>query len=146
MIGYRIFFLHVIIYHGASCSQGWRVWGWSWGSPSIYFNSNISVKLPVFWPDAAEVCFPQAEAQFAIRNITVSKIKFYHRVAVPPQEVASQLSFWTSSVLLLTWIPTRPWRIGVSPCILWTNINVLRLWFPFLSPMIRSLHTRWKGC
>ena len=46
------------------------------------------MKLPVFWLDAAKVWFAQADAQFAIRNVTVSKTKFYHTVAVLPQEVA----------------------------------------------------------
>ena len=49
------------------------------------------MKLPVFWPDVAEVWFAQADAQFAIRNMTVSKTKFYPVVAVLPQEVASQI-------------------------------------------------------
>ena len=49
------------------------------------------MKLPVFWPDTAEVWFAQADAQFAIRNVTVSKTKFYYVVAVLPQEVASQI-------------------------------------------------------
>ena len=49
------------------------------------------MKLPVFWLDAAKVWFAQAEAQFAIRNITLSKTKFYHAVAVLPQEVALQI-------------------------------------------------------
>ena len=49
------------------------------------------MKLPVFWPDAAEVWFAQADAQFALRNVTVSKTKFYHAVACLPQEVASQI-------------------------------------------------------
>ena len=49
------------------------------------------MKLPVFWPDAAEVWFAQAGTQFAIRNVTVSKTKFYHAVAVLPQEVALQI-------------------------------------------------------
>ena len=53
--------------------------------------ANVSMKLPTFWPDAAEVWFAQADAQFAIRNLTVSKTKFYHVVAVLPQEVASQI-------------------------------------------------------
>ena len=35
--------------------------------------ANDSMKLPVFWPDAAEVWFAQADAQF--RNVTVSKTK-----------------------------------------------------------------------
>ena len=49
------------------------------------------MKLPVFWPDTAEVWFAQVDAQFAIRNVTISKTKFYHAVAVLPQEVASQI-------------------------------------------------------
>ena len=49
------------------------------------------MKLPVFWPDAAEVWFAQADAQFVIRNVTVNKTKFYHTVAVLPQEVALQI-------------------------------------------------------
>ena len=49
------------------------------------------MKLPAFWPDAAEVWFAQADAQFAIRNLSSSKTKFYHAVAVLPQEVASQI-------------------------------------------------------
>ena len=51
----------------------------------------VHMKLPTFWPDAAEVWFAQADAQFAIRNLTSSKTKFYHAVAVLPQEVASQI-------------------------------------------------------
>ena len=47
------------------------------------------MKLPTFWPDAAEVWFTQADVQFAIQNVSVSKTKFYH--AVLPQEVASQI-------------------------------------------------------
>ena len=53
--------------------------------------ANVSKKLPAFWPDAAEVWFAQVEVQFAIRNVTVSKTKFYHAGAVLPQEVASQI-------------------------------------------------------
>ena len=49
------------------------------------------MKLPTFWPDAAEVWFAQRDAQFAIQNVTISKTKFYHAVAVLPQEVASQI-------------------------------------------------------
>ena len=53
--------------------------------------ATVSMKLPVFWPDAAEVWFAQADAQFAIRHVTSSKTKFYHTIAVLPQEVASQI-------------------------------------------------------
>ena len=49
-------------------------------SDSVPLAANVSMKLPVFSPDAAEVWFAQAETQFAIRNVTVSKTKFYHAV------------------------------------------------------------------
>ena len=52
---------------------------------------NVSMKLPVFWPDAAEVWFAQGDNQFTIRSVTVSKMKFYHAVAVLPQEVPSKI-------------------------------------------------------
>ena len=55
-------------------------------SPSMI--ANVSMKLPTFWPDATEVCFAQADAQFLIGSIST---KFYHAVAVLPQEVASQI-------------------------------------------------------
>ena len=53
--------------------------------------ANVSMKLPAFWPDALEVLFPQDDMQFAIWNVSVSKTKFYHAIAVLPQEVASQI-------------------------------------------------------
>ena len=53
--------------------------------------ANDSMKLPAFWLDAAEVWFAQADMQFAIRNVSVSKTRFYHAIAVLPQEVASQI-------------------------------------------------------
>ena len=53
--------------------------------------SAAHMKLPPFWPDAAEVWVEQDDAQFVIRNLTLSKTKFYHAVAVLPQEVASQI-------------------------------------------------------
>ena len=59
--------------------------------PSTLVSNRGSMKLPAFWPDVAEVWFAQADAQFAIRNISVSKTKFYHMVAVLSQEVASQI-------------------------------------------------------
>ena len=43
------------------------------------------------WPDAAEVWYARVDAQFAIRNVSSSKTKFYHAVAVLPQEVATQI-------------------------------------------------------
>ena len=48
---------------------------------------SVAMKLPAFWPDKAEVWFAQADAQFAIRNVSFSKTKFYHAVTVLPKEV-----------------------------------------------------------
>ena len=45
----------------------------------------------LFWHDAAEVWFAQANAQFVIRHVSSSKTNFYHSVAVLPQEVVSQI-------------------------------------------------------
>ena len=51
----------------------------------------VALKLPLFWPDSAEVWFAQAEAQFNIKGIVSSTTKFYYCVAALSQEVASQL-------------------------------------------------------
>ena len=59
--------------------------------PSVPVANNVAMKLPVFWPDAAEVWFAKADAQFAIKTITVSKTKFYNSVASIPQDVAAQI-------------------------------------------------------
>ena len=60
-------------------------------SETVPLAANLLMKLPVFWLDAAEVWFAQADAQFAIRNVTVSNTKFYRPVAALPQEVALQI-------------------------------------------------------
>ena len=35
-------------------------------SPAVPVATNVSMKLPAFWPDAAKVWFAQADMQFAI--------------------------------------------------------------------------------
>ncbi len=49
----------------------------------------VSVKLPPFWADNAEVWFLQAEAQFLIARITVQHTMFGHVLAVLPKEVVT---------------------------------------------------------
>ena len=60
-------------------------------SDAVPVAANVSLKLPTFVPETGEVWFAQADAQFGIWSVTVSKTKFYRTVAVLPQEVASQI-------------------------------------------------------
>ena len=48
-------------------------------SDAVPLAAIVSMKLPVFWPETAEVWFAQVDAQFAIRNVTVGKTKFYQQ-------------------------------------------------------------------
>ena len=59
--------------------------------PVLVVAANVALKLPLFWPEAAEVWFAQADAKFAIKSITVSKTKFYNAMASLPQDVAAQI-------------------------------------------------------
>ena len=59
--------------------------------PASSIIASVSMKLPAFWLEAADVWFSQADIPFAIKNVTFLKTKFYHPVAVLPQEVAAQL-------------------------------------------------------
>ena len=70
---------------------------------------NVAMKLLTFWPDETEVWFAQADAQFAIKAVTVSKTKFYHSVAVLHQDVAAQIL--NLIPLLQIELPTRYLRI-----------------------------------
>lgn len=51
----------------------------------------VSLKLPQFWPQQPEIWFAQAEAQFAIRNITVDETKYYYVVAALDQDTAARV-------------------------------------------------------
>ena len=51
--------------------------------PSVPVAANVALKLPVFWLDAAEVWFAQADAQFAIKTISVSKMEVLPRCGQP---------------------------------------------------------------
>ena len=59
--------------------------------PSAVPLTAVSVKLPTFWTDSPEVWFIQAEAQFEVKRITVSRTKFNHCLAALPQDVACRL-------------------------------------------------------
>ena len=53
--------------------------------------TTVSLKLSTFWTDSPEVWFIQAEAQFEVKRITVSRTKFNHCLPVLPQDVACRL-------------------------------------------------------
>ena len=52
----------------------------------------ISLKLPSLWTNDVETSFAQAEAQFALRDITNETTKFHHVVSVLSADVASKVS------------------------------------------------------
>lgn len=51
----------------------------------------VSLKLPQFWTRQPEVWFTQAEAQFAIRNITADTTKYHYVVAALDQDTATRI-------------------------------------------------------
>ena len=53
--------------------------------------NSVSVKLSTFWPDKPQVWFVQAEAQFALRNVSSSLTKYYHVTAILPQDIATDV-------------------------------------------------------
>ena len=57
----------------------------------------IAIKLPTFWTTSPRTWFAQAEAQFAIRNITSQETMYYHLVASLDTATANRaLSILTS--------------------------------------------------
>ena len=54
--------------------------------------SAVSLKLPTFWPQTLETWFAQAEAQFAVHNITKDDTKYYYTVAALDQETANRVT------------------------------------------------------
>ena len=53
--------------------------------------NQVSVKVPAFWPESAEAWFVQVEAQFALKGVTASLMKFYYCVSSFNQETANQV-------------------------------------------------------
>ena len=58
---------------------------------SLDLLNTVSVKVPAFWPDSAEAWFVQVEAQFALKGVTTSLMKFYYCVSSFNQETANQV-------------------------------------------------------
>ena len=52
----------------------------------------VSLKLPSLWTNDVETWFAQAEAQFALRDITNETTKFHHVVSVLSADVAPKVS------------------------------------------------------
>ncbi|XP_056904781.1 uncharacterized protein K02A2.6-like [Takifugu flavidus] len=51
----------------------------------------VSLKLPEFWETSATAWFAQAEAQFALREITADEIKYYYVVSALGSAMASRV-------------------------------------------------------
>ena len=49
--------------------------------------NNVTVKLPLFWPENIEKWFVQAESQFCLRAVTISQTKFDYCIQAMPQKV-----------------------------------------------------------
>lgn len=50
----------------------------------------VSLKLPEFWEKQAAIRFAQAEAQFALREITTDDMKYYYVVAALNSSTAAR--------------------------------------------------------
>ena len=52
----------------------------------------ISLKIPTFWPEDADIWFSQTKAQFECKGITSSRTKYFHLVGSLNQSTARQLA------------------------------------------------------
>ncbi|KFD66965.1 hypothetical protein M514_20831 [Trichuris suis] len=58
----------------------------------------LSMKLPQFWAHSPKLWSAQAEAQFALRQVSSSLTKFYYAVAaLPTTSPAISTTYWTPS-------------------------------------------------
>ena len=60
-------------------------------APDRHIVHAVALKLPEFWADNAHVWFTQTEAQFAVRSLTCSLIKFYYCIAALGRADAAQV-------------------------------------------------------
>ena len=51
----------------------------------------VSIKLPTFWPQRAQIWFVQAEAQFTIKGITADVTKYSYVTASLDQDTATRV-------------------------------------------------------
>uniref|UniRef100_A0ABD2WHC7 DUF7041 domain-containing protein n=1 Tax=Trichogramma kaykai TaxID=54128 RepID=A0ABD2WHC7_9HYME len=65
-------------------------------APSRYVN-RVAVKLPAFWMDKPAIWFAQAEAKFALADVTVELTKYYHVISQLDVRAASEVEDIISS-------------------------------------------------
>ena len=51
----------------------------------------VGVKMPKFTPDQPAIFFIMAEAQFALRGVTLDETKYYHAVSALPLDVVGRI-------------------------------------------------------
>ena len=109
--------------------------------PTVPMAKNVAMKLPAFWPDTSEVWLTQANEQFAIKAVTVSKTKFYYAVAVLPQKVAAE-------ILNLIQAPpaSAPYEVLKDKLITLYSLNdYLRFYSPRIVPVLSSYRIRFSS-
>ena len=102
--------------------------------------ANVLMKLPAFWPDAAEL--------YGLLNLMLSswsEISTYLKLSFTTLLLFSLrmllLRRWISSMFLLLEILTRFSKNGWLPSTLWMITSDSRLWFLFFSLETRNLGT-----
>ena len=58
---------------------------------SLDLLNTVSVKVPAFWLESSEAWFIQVEAQFALKGVSSSSMKFYYCVSAFNQDTANQV-------------------------------------------------------
>ncbi|KFD61010.1 hypothetical protein M514_11642 [Trichuris suis] len=103
----------------------------------------LSIRLPQFWAHSPKLWFSQAEAHFALRQVSSSQTKFYYAIAALPDHIASGVDD------LLDPEPPNPYealkakllrRFGETQD---QRLQKLLHWSP---PPIKSLHSGCARC
>ena len=58
---------------------------------SLDLLNTVSVKVPAFWLESSEAWFIQVEAQFVLKGVSSSSMKFYYCVSAFNQDTANQV-------------------------------------------------------
>lgn len=62
------------------------------GAPDLKEINKISIKLPVFWSNSPSTWFVQAEAQFALAQITSDLTRYNYIISSLPQDIAESVT------------------------------------------------------